>query len=254
MARKKIEFRNNEGHLLAGSLELPEQVAKGYVLFAHCFTCGKDIGAASRIARQLAQHGFATLRFDFTGLGNSDGDFANTNFSSNVEDLIAAADFLRAHYQAPLMLIGHSLGGAAVLAAAEHIPEAKAIVTIGAPAAPAHVAHNFAEHVQTIDQQGVAEVNLMGRVFTIKKHFLDDIRELDLAVKIKQLNKALLVFHSPVDDTVNITEAGKIFSQAKHPKSFISLDDADHLLRKPADAEYVAATVNAWIDRYLHIE
>lgn len=251
MAREKVEFTNNDGIKLAGALELPEGTPHGYVLFAHCFTCGKDIGAASRIARELASNGYATLRFDFTGLGNSDGDFANTNFSSNVEDLLAAADFLRQHYQAPLMLIGHSLGGAAVLAAAKSVPEAKAIVTVGAPAAPGHVAHNFQQHVDQIEADGVAEVCLSGRSFTIKKHFLEDIRETQLAEDIRGLRKALLVFHSPTDDTVSIDEAGKIFGQALHPKSFVSLDDADHLLRKPADARYVAETICAWVHRYL---
>ncbi|MFT4928379.1 MAG: putative OsmC-like protein/alpha-beta hydrolase superfamily lysophospholipase [Phenylobacterium sp.] len=236
--------------LLTGLLEKPQDNVKAYVLFAHCFTCGKDIAAASRIARALVAQGYAVLRFDFTGLGNSDGDFANTNFSSNVGDLVAAADFLRSNFQAPSLLIGHSLGGAAVLKAAGHIPESLGVVTIGAPADPDHVIKNFACDYQTIETEGQATVDLGGRAFTIKKQFLDDLRQQDTSY-ISSLKKALLIFHSPIDATVPIKEAEKIYTNAKHPKSFVSLDQADHLLTAKADAEYVAATIAAWAGRYL---
>jgi putative redox protein len=250
--REKITFTNKAGLQLAGLLEKPAGDVSGYVLFAHCFTCGKDIAAATRISRALTQKNYATLRFDFTGLGNSDGDFANTNFSSNIDDLVAAADFLRDNYAAPVLLIGHSLGGAAVLSAASHISECKAVATIGAPSDPSHVAHQFSCEIDTIRDEGVAEVSLAGRPFTIKKQFLEDIESNKLKHDIENLNKALLVFHSPVDTTVSINEAGNIYAAAKHPKSFISLDNADHLLSKKEDAEYVAATISTWITRYLH--
>ena len=248
--RKKVSFTNQAGLTLVGMLEIPE-VIHGFALFAHCFTCGKDIPAASRISRALAEQNYATLRFDFTGLGSSDGDFANTNFSSNVDDLIAAANFLRDNYQAPVLLIGHSLGGAAVLSAGSKVDECKAVVTIGAPSNPAHVAHQFTCSLDTIRDEGVAEVSLAGRPFTIKKQFLDDIEDRRLKKDITDLNKALLVFHSPSDTIVPIEEASAIYAAAKHPKSFVSLDNADHLLSKKEDADYVANTISAWISRYL---
>lgn len=247
--RKKVEFISGE-HKLSGLLESPESTVKFYALFAHCFTCGKDIAAASRISRALVSKGIAVLRFDFTGLGNSDGDFANSNFSSNIQDLIAAADFLRTEYQAPRLLIGHSLGGAAVLGVAQHVEEAMAVVTIGAPSDAAHVAHNFALQLDDIEQYGKAEVNLAGRVFTIEKQFLEDIKRYDTR-HIGQLRKALLVMHSPIDTIVNISEAEKIYQAALHPKSFISLDDADHLLTNKRDAEYAADVIAAWAGRYI---
>ena len=249
--RKKVTFTNQAGLTLAGMLEIPEGEIHGYALFAHCFTCGKDIPAASRISRALAGQHYATLRFDFTGLGSSDGDFANTNFSSNVDDLIAAANFLRDNYAAPVLLIGHSLGGAAVLSAGSKVDECKAVVTIGAPSNPAHVAHQFTCSLDTIRDEGAAEVSLAGRPFTIKKQFLDDIEDKGLKEDITNLNKALLVFHSPTDNTVSIEEASAIYAAAKHPKSFVSLDNADHLLTKKEDADYVANTISAWISRYL---
>lgn len=251
MTREKLSFKNQEGITLAGALERPDGEPSHYALFAHCFTCSKDVAAASRISRGLAEKGIAVLRFDFTGLGNSDGDFANTNFSSNVADLIAAADHLRQHYRAPEMLIGHSLGGAAVLACASAVPEAKAVVTIGAPSSPAHVAHHFDEHRADICELGSAEVNLAGRRFTIKRQFLDDIAETRLEQDVARLNKALLIFHAPNDDTVSIEEAARLYTHAKHPKSFVSLDDANHLLTKREDSEYVAAVIRAWAVRYL---
>ena len=249
--RKKVEFKGSSGENLSGLLEIPASGANSFALFAHCFTCGKDIAAASRIARALVARGIAVMRFDFTGLGNSDGDFANTNFSSNVQDLEAAADFLRSNYLAPSLLIGHSLGGTAVLKAAQSIAESKAVVTIGSPADASHVAKQFACDLDTIKHKGEASVNLAGRQFLIKKQFLDDIEAAQTTDSLGKLKKALLVFHSPVDQTVSIKEAEKIYLNARHPKSFVSLDNADHLLSQKEDSEYVAATIAAWAGRYL---
>ncbi len=255
MNKIKLEFENSNGEKLAGLLELPERVDEisSYALFAHCFTCGKDIAAASRISRALAAKGIAVLRFDFTGLGSSDGDFANTNFSSNIDDLILAANALEEQYRAPQILIGHSLGGAAVLGAAAKLDSIKAVVTIGAPATAQHVAHLFQEKADLIEKQGEAVVALGTREFSIKKQFLDDIDQYSSTEKIRDLDAALLVFHSPVDTIVSIDEAARIYQAAKHPKSFISLDKADHLLSKAADAEYVAVTIASWAGRYLEL-
>lgn len=247
--RQKVEFTSGN-HTLSGLLETPESNVKFYALFAHCFTCGKDVAAASRISRALTAKGIAVLRFDFTGLGNSDGDFANTNFSSNIQDLVSAADFLRKEYSAPKLLIGHSLGGAAVLGVAQKVPESVAVVTIGSPSDAAHVAHNFAAHIDDIEANGEAEVNLAGRKFKIQKQFLDDINSYDTG-HISKLKKALLVMHSPVDTIVNISEAEKIYQAALHPKSFVSLDNADHLLTDKNDSEYAAAVIAAWVSRYV---
>jgi putative redox protein len=247
--RHKVEFTSG-AHSLSGLLETPESNVKFYALFAHCFTCGKDLASASRISRALTAKGIAVLRFDFTGLGNSDGDFANTNFSSNIKDLLAAADFLREKYQAPQLLIGHSLGGAAVLGVAQQVPESVAVVTIGAPSDAAHVAHNFHAHVEDIETKGEAEVSLGGRNFKIQKQFLDDINSYGHNY-ISKLDKALLVMHSPVDSIVNISEAEKIYKNAAHPKSFVSLDNADHLLSDKRDSEYVADVIATWAGRYV---
>lgn len=247
--RQKVQFNSN-GLDLSGALETPESGIRCYAIFAHCFTCGKDIAAASRIARALTASGIAVLRFDFTGLGNSDGDFSNTNFSSNLEDLVAAADFLRKEYAAPQLLIGHSLGGAAVLAMAAKVPEVKAVVTIGAPHSAEHVKHNFQGSLSEIDRAGEAQVALGDRQFLIKKQFLDDLDKQTLG-DLGELRKALLVMHSPLDATVSIDEAEKIYVAARHPKSFISLDDADHLLTRKQDSQYVATTIAAWVSRYL---
>lgn len=248
---QRIEFTGSLGEKLAGRLEMPKGTPRAYALFAHCFTCSKDIFAATRIASRLRDHGIAVLRFDFTGLGHSDGDFANTDFSSNVADLVRAADYLRDTYEAPSILIGHSLGGAAVLAAAGDVPEAKAVATIGAPADAAHVAENFGASIDAIEADGEAEVELAGRPFRIRKEFLDDIRSQEFTPRIAGLKKALIVFHGPRDATVGIENAEKIFVAAKHPKSFVSLDDADHLLSRHADATYVADVLSAWATRYL---
>lgn len=251
MPTERFQFRGEGGHQLSAALELPDGEPTAFALFAHCFTCGKDTLAAKRIAVALAAKGIAVLRFDFTGLGSSEGDFANSTFSSNVADLVRAADHLRATRRAPSVLIGHSLGGAAILAAAGQIPEATAVVTIAAPSDPAHVTGLFKDHIDNIRAQGEVDVSLAGRTFRIKREFLDDIVEHELMKDVTGLHKALLVMHSPVDDTVGIDNATKIFVAAKHPKSFISLDHADHLLAKPGDALYAADVIAAWASRYV---
>ncbi len=251
---EKIRFPGSQGHELAARLERPESAPLAYALFAHCFTCGKDVFAAQRIAQALASQGIAVLRFDFTGLGHSEGEFANTDFSSNVEDLVAAADYLRTNHKAPQLLIGHSLGGAAVIAAAGEVAEAKAVATIGAPADPGHLSHLFSESASEIEEKGEAQVNLAGRTFRIRREFLEDIAEQTLEEKLRNLRKALMVFHAPRDEVVGIDNASSIFINAKHPKSFVSLDDADHLLTRRADASYVAQVLAAWAGRYLDLE
>jgi uncharacterized OsmC-like protein/alpha/beta superfamily hydrolase len=248
---ERFQFTSAEGHQLAAALDLPEREPTAYALFAHCFTCGKDVLAARRIATALAAKGIAVLRFDFTGLGSSEGDFANSTFSSNVADLVRAADHLRETRKAPALLIGHSLGGAAILAAAGQIPEAKAVVTIAAPSDPAHVTHLFKDRIDDIRKHGQVEVQLAGRPFQIKREFLDDIAEHGLMAHVAKLHKALLVMHSPTDDTVGIDNATHIFVTAKHPKSFVSLAGADHLLSGKRDASYVADVIAAWAERYL---
>jgi len=251
MRSERFNFPNSKGEHLAATLDLPLGVPDAYALFAHCFTCGKDNLAAKRIAERLAGAGIAVLRFDFTGLGGSEGEFANTHFSSNIEDLVAAANHLRATRGAPAILIGHSLGGAAVLAAASQIPDARAVVTIAAPFDPGHVTGLFKQHVDAIREQGELEVALAGRPFRIKRAFLDDVAEQKLHDHVAELRKALLVFHSPTDATVGIDNASRIFIAAKHPKSFVSLAGADHLLSKKSDAVYVANVIAAWAERYL---
>lgn len=246
----KAEFPGAQGFPLAARLDLPIGRPRGYALFAHCFTCGKDVVSAARIARGLTGFGLAVLRFDFTGLGGSGGDFANTDFSSNVEDLVRAADFLRTAYAAPTLLVGHSLGGAAVLAAAHRIPEVRAVATLAAPADPAHAAGVFGGAIEAIRRDGDAQVSLAGRTFRIRREFLDDIAEQPQQERLRTLNAALLVMHSPVDETVGIDNARRIFDTARHPKSFVAVDGADHLLSKPDDAEYVAGVLAAWAGRY----
>jgi putative redox protein len=251
MPIERFQFPGADGHLLSASLDLPNETPLAYALFAHCFTCGKDTLAARRITAALSARGIAVLRFDFTGLGSSEGDFSNSTFSSNVADLVRAADHLRTAHKAPMLLIGHSLGGAAVLAAAAKVPEAKAVVTIAAPSDPAHVTGLFAEHIDTIRARGAVEVSLAGRPFTIKREFLDDIAEHNLMAQVGSLHKALLILHAPTDDTVGIDNATRIFVAAKHPKSFVSLAGADHLLSDKRDAVYVADVIAAWAERYL---
>lgn len=255
MGRVKVSFPNAEGETLNGLLETPSNsvsIAR-YALFAHCFTCGKDIAAASRISRALANRGIAVLRFDFTGLGNSDGDFANSNFTSNVQDLLAAAEALGRDYQAPSLLVGHSLGGAAVLAAAPQLASVEAVVTIGSPATASHVTHLFAGARDTLAEEGETQVQIGGRAFCIRQQFLDDLDQYADADHLRDLKRPLLVFHSPLDEIVSINEAAKIYQAALHPKSFISLDRADHLLTRREDAAYVAETLVAWASRYLAI-
>jgi putative redox protein len=254
VATERFQFPGSDGQQLAAALELPEgKPPLAYALFAHCFTCGKDVLAAKRIAVALAAKGIAVLRFDFTGLGSSEGDFANSTFSSNVADLVRAADHLRATRKAPAILIGHSLGGAAVLAAAGQVPQAKAVVTIAAPSDPAHVTHFFADRLEDIRKHGKVEVSLAGRPFNIKREFLDDIAEQNLMDHVAKLHKALLIMQSPTDDTVGIDNATRIFVAAKHPKSFVSLPDADHLLSNRRDSMYAADVIAAWAERYIDV-
>ena len=251
MPTERFQFTGEGGHQLAAALDLPEGTPLAYALFAHCFTCGKDLLAAKRIAVALAAKGIAVLRFDFTGLGSSEGDFANSTFSSNVADLVRAADHLRETRRSPSILIGHSLGGAAVLAAAGQIPDARAVVTIAAPSDPAHATGRFRDRIADIRTHGRVEVQLAGRPFHIKREFLDDIAEQGLMAQVAKLHKALLILHSPTDDTVGIDNATHIFVAAKHPKSFVSLAGADHLLSDRRDASYVADVIAAWAARYL---
>jgi len=250
---ERFDFSNAAGERLAALLDSPIEPPRAYALFAHCFTCGKDIRAAKRIAEALTALGIAVLRFDFTGLGSSEGEFGNTTFSSNVADLIAAADALRRTRRAPAILIGHSLGGAAVLAAAADVAEARAVVTIAAPCDPTHVVGLFKDRIGEIDTAGGIDVNLAGRPFRISRAFLDDVNQQRLRDRIGALHKALLVFHSPTDDIVGIENATYIFTAAKHPKSFVSLAGADHLLSRRSDATYVANVIRAWAERYLDV-
>lgn len=253
MPSERFDFSNAKGERLAALLDCPIEQPRAYALFAHCFTCGKDIHAAKRIADALTALGIAVLRFDFTGLGSSEGEFANTTFSSNVADLVAAADALRRTRRAPAILIGHSLGGAAVLAAAADVPEARAVVTINAPCDPAHVVGLLKNRGGEIDATGEIEVTLSGRSFRISRNFLDDIGQQKLRDRIGALHKALLVFHSPTDNIVGIENASYIFTAARHPKSFVSLDGADHLLSRRSDATYVGNVIRAWAERYLDV-
>tara|TARA_B110000285_G_C15012737_1_gene557333 strand:- start:111 stop:875 length:765 start_codon:yes stop_codon:yes gene_type:complete len=251
MKSEKIKFANSKGQTLAAKLELPDDEPKGFALFAHCFTCNKNLTAVRNIGRALTKSGIAVLRFDFTGLGESEGDFESTNFSSNVEDLIAASNFLKENYSSPDILIGHSLGGAAVIFAAKHIESIKAVATIGAPSNPKHVSHLFKSGLEEIKEKGEATLMIGGREFKIQKHFLDDINEKNMDATVKNMNKALLVMHSPQDKTVGIENASQIYSAAWHPKSFISLDGADHLLSSQQDSIYVGNMIATWSKRYL---
>ncbi len=253
MPTEKLTFEGHAGDMLAARLDMPNGPHLATALFAHCFTCSKDLTAARRIAARLSSMGIAVLRFDFTGLGHSEGEFENTSFTSNVDDLIAASKALEARDMAPSLIIGHSLGGAAVLKAAPMMDSIKAVVTIGAPFDPGHVTHNFAQALDEIVDKGVAEVTLGGRPFRIGKGFVEDVSKAALATSIAKLNAALLVLHAPRDATVGIENASDIFVAAKHPKSFVTLDDADHLVSRPADAEYAADVIAAWSKRYLNL-
>jgi putative redox protein len=252
MQFKNLEFKNNDGQTLSARLDFPvDGKPVAYALFAHCFTCSKNIKAIAHISRALTREGLAVLRFDFTGLGESEGDFADTNFSSNVDDLILAADFLKSNYQAPQILIGHSFGGAAVLQAASRIPSSTAVVTIGAPSDPQHVTHALGSATASIQKEGQADVTLAGRTFTLKKQFLDDLDFVNMADTLKNLDRALLILHSPIDETVGIENAAQIFQAARHPKSFVSLDTADHLLTRSADSLYAGSVIAAWARKYV---
>jgi len=253
MPTERITFPGHNGDQLAARLDLPDGPHLATALFAHCFTCSKDIAAARRIASRLASMGIAVLRFDFTGLGHSDGEFENTTFTSNVDDLVAAANYLKSRKMAPSLLIGHSLGGATVLKARQQIDSTRAVVTLGAPFDPAHVTHNFADALPEIRKKGIAEVSLGGRPFRIGRDFIDDIAADQLAPAIAGLKAALLVLHAPRDQIVGIENATQIFLAAKHPKSFVTLDDADHLITSPQDAEYAADVIAAWASRYLQL-
>ena len=252
---RKLEFTNAAGQRLAARIDLSEKKPPvAYALFAHCFTCSKNIKAAGHISRALTAEGIAVFRFDFTGLGESEGDFGDTNFSSNVEDLVTAAQFMVANYEGPKILIGHSLGGAAVLQAAARIPSSLAVITIAAPADPKHVSLALGDSKEIIERRGEAKVDLAGRTFKIKKQFLDDLESVSMQQTIQNLNRALLIFHAPTDGVVGIDNAAKIFMTARHPKSFISLDNADHLLMNPRDSRYVGSLIATWASRYINAE
>ena len=251
MPSTKVEFRGSQTSALRGLIDEPETPPRAYALFAHCFTCSKNFKAVTYISRALTAQNIAVLRFDFTGLGESEGDFADTNFTSNVDDLIAASGYLETVYEGPKVLIGHSLGGTAVLQAARRIDTCRAVATIGAPYDPEHVANLFAADRERIETEGEADITLASRKFTIKRQFLDDLGQGKAREVIGSLGKPLLIFHSPIDNTVGIDNAAEIFQAARHPKSFISLDGADHLLSNEADARYVGAVTAQWAERYI---
>ncbi|HJW53299.1 MAG TPA: alpha/beta fold hydrolase [Burkholderiaceae bacterium] len=251
MPSLRIEFPGSLGGPLAARLDLPDTQPRAFALFAHCFTCSKDSRAATHIGKTLVEQGIALLRFDFTGLGGSEGEFENTTFSSNITDLVAAADWLRREYAAPSVLIGHSLGGAAVLAAAGGIPESLAVVTMNAPFSPEHVTNLFADGRAQIESEGEATVSIGGRPFKVKREFLMDLTMQRQAERIGDLRRALLIMHGPTDAVVGIGNATAIFTAARHPKSFIALDGADHLLSRAEDARYAAQVMAAWVGRYL---
>lgn len=252
MEHQKITFENKDGESLVAYLDQPaDNKPKGYAVFAHCFTCNKNLKAVKHISRALTNHGFGVLRFDFTGLGESEGDFADTNFSSNVTDLISACNFLDTYYEAPSILVGHSLGGSAVLLAASQLSSVQAVATVGAPSAPDHVTKHFQHKIDEIKDKGEATVNLGGRDFQIKDQFLEDLEQSNLENHIYELRRPLLIIHSPIDKVVGLDNAGSIFQAAQHPKSFISLDGADHLLMNNNDAQYVGQMIASWSSRYL---
>ena len=254
MSHQKVKFQNKEGQNLVGRLELPaNQEPHNYVIFAHCFTCNKNLSAVKNIGKSLTSNGFGVLRFDFTGLGESEGDFADTNFSGNVADLVVAAEYLKDNYKAPSLIIGHSLGGAAAIFAASEIPYIQAVATVGAPSNPEHVTHLLKSGIDEIQASGKAVVNLSGRDFTIKKQFIDDLQNKSLPDVANKLRKPLLVMHSPQDDTVGIKNAEEIYIAARHPKSFVSLDGADHLLMNKRDSIYTGEVISGWAKRYVDI-
>jgi len=249
---EQVKIQITPSHMLDARLDLPEGIKpKGFAVFAHCFTCSKSFKTTVLLARALAENGFGVLRTDFTGLGKSDGDFSDTNFSTNVRDLLAGVQWLRENHTAPVLIYGHSFGGTAALAAVAQTPEAKAVATINAPFEPQHVTHNFACDIADILQKGEEKVLLAGRTFTIKKQFIEDIQSHNMQQIISSLNKHLLIFHTPEDDVVHLDNARKIYEAAKHPKSFITLPEADHFLRNEKDADYVGNIIATWATRYL---
>ncbi|MEX2573622.1 MAG: bifunctional alpha/beta hydrolase/OsmC family protein [Balneolaceae bacterium] len=254
MSTIKTRFKNDNGHYLSAKLELPDrQKPHNYAIFAHCFTCSKNLSAVRNIARSLNDSGIAVLRFDFTGLGESEGDFSETGFSSNVQDLVRAAEFLDEDYEAPTLLVGHSLGGAAVIFAASQIASVKSVATIGAPSSPAHVQHLFRDHIDKIKKQGSAEVSIGGRPFQLSRKFIEDLSSRNMESELAGLGRSLIVLHSPQDAVVGIENAREIYQFARHPKSYISLDGADHLLSSKEDSAYVGSVIAGWSERYLDI-
>jgi putative redox protein len=255
MQFSKLEFTNDAGQTLSARIDLPDNSQPvAYALFAHCFTCSKNIKAAAHISRALTAERIAVFRFDFTGLGESEGDFGDTSFSSNVDDLVSAAEFMSNNYEGPKILIGHSLGGAAVLQAAARIPSSVAVITIAAPADPKHVSLALGDSKEIIERRGEANVDLAGKTFKIKKQFLDDLESIRMQQTIQNLKRALLIFHAPTDGVVGIDNAARIFKTARHPKSFISLDNADHLLMNPEDSRYVGSLIAAWASKYINAD
>lgn len=252
MEYKKVTFKNKSGLDISGRMDLPaDREPLAYALFAHCFTCTKNLKAIAHICRALTDRGLAVLRFDFTGLGESEGDFSETNFSSNIEDLVVAAEFMKEKFESPAILIGHSLGGAAMLHAGSRIGSTRAVVTIGAPADPAHLKQSLKDSRKKIEKEGQAEIAIGGKSFTVKKQFLDDLEKIEMQKAIRNLKKPLLILHSPVDEIVDPENAATIFKAAFHPKSFISLDNADHLLSNEADAMYIGSVIAAWAEKYV---
>lgn len=253
MKFKRLEFENRDGEALSAQLDFTgENTPMAMAIFAHCFTCTKNMRAVANISRALTNKGIAVFRFDFSGLGQSKGDFSETNFSSNVSDIVAAAEFLEYHYTAPKVLIGHSFGGAACLKAALDLPSVVAVVTIGSPLDPGHVRHLFGDALEKIDQCGEAELMLEGRPFKIKRQFVDDLEKTDMNKVLPELNRALLVMHSPADAIVDIENAALIYRAAKHPKSFISLDNADHMMQDPEDSRYAGSIIAEWAKKYIN--
>lgn len=252
MGSKRVQFQNANGQTLSARLELPDtEAVKHYAIFAHCFTCNKNLSAVRNISRSLNNYGIAVLRFDFTGLGESEGEFEDTNFSSNVQDLIDAAAFLDDQYQEPSLLVGHSLGGAAVFFAAAEIKSVKAVATIGAPSSPAHVKHLLQNGIEDIEKFGMARISIGGRPFNVSRQFLEDIQSKNMDDVLRNLRKPILILHSPQDAIVGIGQAEDIYKAARHPKSYISLDGADHLLSNAKDSEYAGKVIAGWADRYL---
>jgi len=251
MTSVRLKFQNPSQEKLAAYLDMPEKVKpKAFALFAHCFTCGKNLKSMVNINKALTEHGIAVMRFDFTGIGESQGDFSETNFTSNIDDLVAAADYLEDEYEAPKLLIGHSMGGAAVIQAAHDIRSVKAVATIAAPSSPDHLGHILHRTRSQAESEGAAEVTIGGKTFTLKKQFFENLDKIKMREKIRGLNRPLLILHAPNDDTVHVDNAAEIFQAARHPKSYISLDKAGHLLLVEQDARYAGALIATWAEKY----